>query len=264
MIAATRHSIVLLSNWLWVIWTVVPELLSRLSRGSKPGFLLFLLEPIVFICVFYALRGLLRQQTPNYGTSLFLFYASGFMPFFLFMRISSRMRRVKSTPNSLLPQASGLDVFLASAVLSTVINLAMTALLFYGMWLYGIDQARPVSIGDCIIPLALFVMLGIGVGMINNVISRFLPFWPNLYAILTRGLIFLSGVIIIVDLAPPFIREIAIINPLSHGIEWFRLGVYGRYPHNSLDRGYLVECSVIALFLGFIMDRAAIRYSSDR
>jgi capsular polysaccharide transport system permease protein len=264
MIAATRHSIELLSNWIWVIWTIVPELLSRLTRGSRAGFLLFLLEPIIMVCVFYALRGLLRQQTPDYGTSLFLFYASGFMPFYLFMRTSSRMRRIRSAPNSLLPNASGLDVFLAAAVLSTTINLVMTVLLFYGIWLYGIDQARPVSIVDCVIPLALFVILGMGVGMINNVISRFLPFWPTLYAILTRGLIFLSGVVIIVDLAPPYIRDIATINPLSHGIEWFRLGVYGRYPHNSLDRGYLVEWAVIALFLGFVMDRAAIRYSSDR
>ena len=100
--------------------------------------------------------------------------------------------------------------------------------------------------------------------MINNVINRFMSFWNRLFGILTRGMIFLSGVIMIVDLQPLWLRTWSIVNPLSHGIEWFRLGVYGRYPHNSLDKAYLIEWALVALFLGMVVDRAALRKLDKR
>jgi capsular polysaccharide transport system permease protein len=140
----------------------------------------------------------------------------------------------------------------------------MLILIFLGMWFYGIDDARPHSIVTCAVPVGLFIVLGFGIGMINNVICRFFPMWAMLYQILTRGLVFLSGVILIVDLSPLWLRKWIIANPLSHGIEWFRLGVYGNYPHNSLDRAYLVEWAIVALFLGFVLDRATMRKDGAR
>ena len=180
------------------------------------------------------------------------------------MRVSTRIRNVAFSPNSVLPGVSALDSYIATCVLDALLNLATTVLVFFGMWLYGIDQARPASIVECMIPLALFMVLGLGVGMINNVIGRHLPFWKTMYSAMTRGLLFLSGVIIIADLTPPWLREIVTTNPLSHGVEWFRLGVYGRYPHNLLDKAYLVKWALIALFLGFVIDRATIRWSERR
>jgi ABC-type polysaccharide/polyol phosphate export permease len=71
---------------------------------------------------------------------------------------------------------------------------------------------------------------------------------------------FMSGLFLIVDLQPLWLRRLSIINPLSHGIEWFRVGVYGeRYPHNSLDQFYLVEWAVVVFFLGLVIDRSALR-----
>jgi len=264
MIAAARNSWAAFSNWRLMIWVALPQLLSRQTRGSKVMFILALLEPLIIVSLLYAVRGLLKQNTPNYGTSLFLFYASGLLPFYLFMRVSTRTRTALSRPNSLLPGISSLDVYIATVLLVTLINITMTLVIFYGMWLYGIDQARPVSIVTCAIPMGLLIVMGFGVGMINNVIIRYFPSWSMIYRILTRGLIFLSGVMLIADLTPLWLRNIVILNPLAHAIEWFRLGVYGTYPHNTLDRAYLIEWAVIALFLGFVIDRAAMRRAEGR
>jgi capsular polysaccharide transport system permease protein len=259
MIASARRSWAAFSNWRLMIWVALPQLLSRQTRGSKVMFMVAVCEPLIVVTLLYAIRGLLKQNTPNYGTSLFLFYASGMLPFYLFMRVSTRTRTALSKPNSLLPGISALDVYIATVVLVVLINITMMIVIFYGMWLYGIDQARPVSIVTCAIPVGLLIVMGFGIGMINNVVNRFFPLWSLLYRILTRGLIFLSGVMLIVDLTPLWLRNIVIMNPLAHAIEWFRLGVYGTYPHNTLDRAYLIEWAVIALFLGFVVDRAAIR-----
>ncbi len=222
-------------------------------------FFVYLLEPLIIVCVFYTVRAFLKQATPNYGTSLFLFYATGFLPFYLFMRVSSRTRAAETGAYSFMPRASALDVYIATALLEALLNIVTTILVLYALWLAGIDDARPVSLVSCAIPTLLLFLLGMGVGMINNVINGFLPFWYVVYRISTRGLIFISGVIFIVDLSPPWLRDIMIVNPLSHAIEWYRLGVYGRYPHISLSRDYLVEFTLITLFLGFVLDRAALR-----
>ena len=227
-------------------------------------FMVSVLEPLIVISAFYAIRGVLKQNTPNYGTSLFLFYASGLLPYYVFMRISTRTRSAVGKPNNLLPGLSALDVYIATALLNAIIYISMLIMIFWGIWLYGIDDARPNSVVTCAAPVALFIMLGFGIGMINNVICRFVPLWGMLYQILTRGLVFLSGVILIVDLSPIWLRNWVVANPLSHGIEWFRLGIYGTYPHNSLDRSYLIEWAIIALFLGFVLDRATMRKESAR
>jgi capsular polysaccharide transport system permease protein len=264
MMAVARDSWTAFSNWALVIWISLPQLLSRFTRGSKMMFLLYLLEPLVFVAVVYAIRGVLKQNLPNYGTSLFLFYASGCMPYFLFVRISSRTRATKGVQNSLLPGTTALDAYIATAILDALLNIATTVLVFYCMWLSGINEAKPASIVVCAAPFALLLVLGLGIGMINSAIGDYLPFWPQLYGIMTRGLIFLSGVLFVVDLLPPWLRDVIVLNPVSHGVDWFRLGVYGRYPHNTLDKAYLIEWALIALFLGFVIDRATLRQPARR
>lgn len=259
MMAAALAYARAISSWRRAIWLSMIMLWGQYSRGSRIGFLFSLLEPLILICGLYIFRGMFKGNAANYGTSLFLFYASGFLPYYVFLRVSSRARSTSVGPRSRLPGVSSLDLYIAAVALNSLIWITMIVVIFLGMWLYGIERARPASIVDCTIPVLLFIALGTGVGMINNVVNRIFSFWNRVYGILTRGLVFLSGVIFIVDLQPLWMRAWSVANPLSHGIEWFRLGVYGQYPINSLDIPYLVEWALIVLFLGFIIDRGALR-----
>jgi len=264
MIAAVRDYAIAAANWRHMLWLALGQLLNRYSGNNKLAVFVTFLEPVAVITGLYVFRGLFKQNNPNYGTSLFLFYASGFMPFYVFFRISVRTRSSSTAPRSRLPGMTALDIYIATVALNALIWITVMVVLFLAMWLNGIDQARPVSIVECSTAILLFIVLGAGVGMINNVIVRFLPFWTWLYSVMTRGLVLLSGVIMIVDLTPPWLRAWSTVNPLSHGIEWFRLGLYGRYPHNTLDKAYLVEWALITLFLGFVLDRAALRQLDNK
>jgi capsular polysaccharide transport system permease protein len=70
---------------------------------------------------------------------------------------------------------------------------------------------------------------------------------------------FMSGVFYVVDLLTPSIRDVIVWNPLAHGIEWFRLGLYGRYLVHTLDREYLMGVAGIVLLVGITAHRATLR-----
>lgn len=251
---------VALSNWRRVIWLAMCQVFMSFSRRGTLGFLWMLAEPLVAVMVIYAIRGLLKMNTPNYGSSLFLFYATGFLPFYLFVILSSRARTAGGGFGGRLPGLSGLDAFIASILVYGLIWIIMIMAIFLGMWwLFGIREAGNVSLSVCAAPIGLLVLLAMGVGMINSAIMRYFAFWAVLYGVFTRGLVFMSGVMQIVDLQPLMFRQFSILNPLSHAIEWFRIGVWERYPHNSLDKDYLIMWVIVVLVLGIVVDRATLR-----
>ncbi len=260
MFSAIHNNVVAFSNWRRMTWLAVSQQLNNQTRGSKLAMILVLLEPLVLIAVLYFIRGYLRGGIPKYGPSLLLFLCSGILPFFMFVRISSRIRGSSTQPRSRLPGLSALDIYIATVTLNSIIWISMMIAIFVAMWLNGILQARPASIVDCAIPVILLILFGAGLGMINNAINRYLPLWNRFYAIFSRGLILTSGVMMIVDFYPFWLRKWVVLNPLSHAIEWFRVGVYGEhYPHIFMDTGYLITWTIVILFLGFIVDRAALR-----
>jgi len=251
---------VALSNWRRVIWLAMCQVFMSFSRRGRLGFLWALAEPLVAILAIYAIRGLLKLNTPNYGSSLFLFYASGFLPFYLFVVLSSRTRSAGGGLGNRLPGLSGLDAFIASILVYALIWVIMIMAIFLGMWwFFGIREAGNVDLAVCAAPLALLILLAMGVGMLNSAVIRYFPFWAVIYGILTRGLAFMSGVMQIVDLQPLMFRKFSILNPLSHAIEWFRIGIWESYPHNSLDKDYLIMWVIVVLVLGIVVDRATLR-----
>lgn len=234
------------------------QVLSSYGGAGRLSFIVSLLEPVFLILLLYVIRGVFKMGTTSFGTSLFLFMASGFLPFYLFLNISSRTRgggRITAR----IPGLTSLDVTIAIVVLNSIVWISVIVAIFLGMWLSGIDQARPDSIVASITALLLLIVMGMGIGMINNVIIRYFQLWSLIYRIATRGLVFLSGVLFIVDLEPLWLRAWSVTNPLTHGIIWFRVGIYGNFPHNSLDRAYLMEWAIVVLFLGIVLDRASLR-----
>jgi capsular polysaccharide transport system permease protein len=251
-------------SWSTIMTFLVAEQLNRRTKAGRLGLLLTIAEPFLLICSFYWIHTVLRGVIQQYGDSVFLFLASGLLPFYFFMRTSTTTRRDQQNVGRSLPRISSLDIFMASVAAQTMIWIPVIGAVFAGMWVYGIAQARPASIADCAAALLFLGMLGAGYGLINSVIGRFMPVWPRIMALATRGAIFVSGVIHIPDFYAPSIRPWLAWNPILHGVDWFRLGLYGRYPTLLLDQSYLVKSAIVLLFIGVVVDRATLRYGLGR
>jgi len=248
-----------LGSWLSVVGYLMIREFDQKFRGNRLSVVLAVAEPILLLSLMLALRSLLRTQFPAYGQSTVVFYSSGIFPFYTFMRLSYRTRRAKYDSSQRLPRVSVTALLIASSLGEVALSLSTMLAWFLGMWLYGLEEAAPHSIAECAKPILLLMTFGFGVGLINSALSRRFALWAFIYSRLTRGLMLLSGVFLVADQLPYFARSILVWNPLLHGIEWFRLGLYGTYPHHTLDRDYLMLCTGICLFIGVISYRATLR-----
>lgn len=252
-------------NWRTVIALLMAQYLNNKFRGTKLSVFFALFEPLMMVAVFYFLRSLLHVQFPAFGTSPIVFFAAGVLPFYLFMKISRVARRNVGGQNR-IPRIHGLDRMIASAATEALTIVVMLGLLFVGLYYIGfIEEARPRDIGTCFLACGFLMLLGFGAGLINAFIAAYFVSWRFIYRIFIRLLITLSGVFYVVDILPYKMRALVVWNPIAHGIEWFRVGLYGlRYPHSTLDVAYFVKFSIILLFVGLTLYQALNRREGER
>ncbi len=97
-----------------------------------------------------------------------------------------------------------------------------------------------------------------GFGLCNSAFTRYFHDWVVLIWIWgrimrrRRLLMLASGVFFIADLLPLAYRNVVVWNPLLHGIEWFRWGLYGNYPIMTLDIAYFLISAAGIFFIGIV------------
>lgn len=259
--STSKEFLVALRNWATVLGYLMLRHFDKKSTAGRFSVLLTFAEPFILLGSLFLIRTVIRTMIFIYGESLILFFASGVLPFYMFSRTAVYAKQTQLKPQQPLPRITAMDAFIAGSVVNAVIWVFAIAIAFWVLWLWGIDQARPVHIEQCLEALLLLFLVGTGVGLINSAIGRVFPFYFFIAGMAMRGIMFFSGVIHIAAFYRVSIREWLVWNPMMHGVEWFRLGLYGRYPTLALDRPYLIKCAIVLLFIGLVADRATLRYA---
>jgi capsular polysaccharide transport system permease protein len=244
---------------------VVCALLLRQMRGrSTFGYLWDVLGPVVHIVALTAILIVFDKRSNPLGQSLAQFLATGLIPYKMFTALSGRSHSVikKNTTLFALPIVKPIDTIFAKLFLEIATSLTVGLIVFTGLVLLDLSPLpiEPLLVAGGFCALALF---GMGVGMINAVISWVIPAWEKVYGLMTMPLFFMSGIWYIPDLLPEWLRNIIVWNPVLHGIEWVRSGFYANYGERTLDCGYLLSCGLATLFFGLAAERA-LRGRGDR
>lgn len=253
-----RKLVEAVADWVSIVAFVMVQEFDRRFSTSRFGAILALAEPVLLIAAITIFRAQFKGILPQFGTSTVLFVSSGVFPFYVFLRLSIRSRDTRYDAAHRLPRVSSTDTMVAGIVTEAALIFTALGGWFAGMWIYGLNAA-PEDPRACLLALGLLAVGGTGVGLVNAAISRRFQLWTYIYAIPGRALLVLSGAYYIVDLLPPFFRNVVVWNPLAHGIEWFRLGLYGNYPVITMDLDYFGTAMASALLLGIAAHRATIR-----
>jgi capsular polysaccharide transport system permease protein len=238
------------------IWLVLMLRDIRSRRGrSAESFLLSLAEPIGQLLVVYFVFSVLNRR-PGYGDSLLLFLLTGVLPYFQFTHVVGRIMGAIRVALPMLPlgAVSVIDVAIAQFVLETLIVVGVGALLLVVFWMLGIDEAVPRDLPRIVLAVLATGLVAFGVGVFNASLVVFFVAYRLIWTLIARSLIFFSSVFFVVDALTPELRDILWWNPLLHGVTWFRTGIYGDYPADTLSVAYLVGFGLVALLLGLSME----------
>lgn len=221
------------------------------TYGRSPGgYLWAVIEPVAAIAVL-AVAFQVVFHTPFLGTNFPLFFASGVLPFALATKISVNVARSLQFSKNLFeyPGVTWVDAVIARALLALLTDLATGIIIFAGLlWVY--DLRVIWSFDSILLTIVLATGLGTGIGMLNCFFFTRAPIYERLYAIATRPLMIVSGVMFPYETLPPEIQTYLWFNPLIHVVGIMRRGIYATYDAPYVSVVYVGLCALTTLGAG--------------
>jgi len=235
-----------------VLALILREMSTRYGR-TPGGYAWAVLEPLGAILVL-SLGFSLVMRTPPLGTSFILFYATGYMPFDLYQTLSNTVARAVNFSRPLLryPAVTWLDAVLARFLLNSLTGILVTLLLLTGILMVA-ETRTVLDLPPMVEAMALTMLLGLGMGMLNCVLMGLFPLWEMIWSIVTRPLFIASGVFFLYDTMPPLAQDILWYNPLMHITGLMRTGFYPTYTASYISHVYVVGVSLTLLAMGLIL-----------
>jgi capsular polysaccharide transport system permease protein len=226
---------------------VVRETGTKFGR-SYGGYLWAIGEPLGGIVLLTIAFGLALRKPPL-GSNFALFYATGVVPFMVFNNISRSVAAAVDSNRGLLryPVVTTLDAVFAKFVLDFLTMFVVAVLLYSGLILaYGLHVTLDPAAAA--LGFGLAALLGLGVGTMNCVLFGFFPTWRNVWNVLTRPLLIMSGLFYTFESLPVRIQEVLWYNPLIHAVGLMRAGFYGAY-----EAAYASPLYVLGLAFGLFV-----------
>jgi len=231
---------------------ILREMSTRYGR-TPGGYLWAILEPLAAIIVLSVAFSLV-MRTPPLGTSFLLFYASGYLPFDLYQTLSRVVSKAISFSRPLLlyPAVTWVDAVFARFLLNSLTGLLIAALLLGGILIVTENRAV-LDMMPVVTAMALAMILGLGVGILNCALIGLFPIWDVTWSIITRPLFIASGIFFLYDTMPPLAREILWYNPLIHIVGLMRTGFYPTYTAAYVNEVYVLAVALICMALGLML-----------
>ena len=231
--------------------------ISHRTAMSKFGMASAILEPLAQIVMLGLVLSIFNQGRPPLGTELFFFYATGVLPFYLFIHVVDHNLNIFADNQNLLqvPLINRLDLVFAVAIAELATGAATTFLVFGGFYLLGHGERTDNVIAAIGGYLAVW-LLALGIGLVLAVLNNQSRMVQRLWTTVQRALYFLSGIFFLAQQMPDWVRAILVWNPLLLCIEWFRTGFFPQYAPPWLDKLYVVAISGALLVTGLMLERA--------
>ena len=234
------------------------ETKTRFGRNQL-GYLWAVGQPVAYIAMFAGLYFLIGRLVPP-GMSVIAFLTTGFVPFSLFRETANRCVSAIGSNKGLLfyPQVRPLDLVLARAVLESATHVVVMAVLLGGMALYD-GLPRIESLLEVLAGLGLASALSFSLGLLCCGLNVYSPSIERLFPIVTRVFFWTSALFHPLESLPRKVRDIFLLNPLTHAIELVRDGWFPGYGARHVDVWYPMAWVLILLFFGLSLERTARR-----
>lgn len=221
------------------------------SYGRSPGgYVWAVVEPLASIAILAFVFSLYFRK-PSIGTSFVLFYATGLMPFTLFTTLSGRVAQAFAFSRQLLayPAVSFIDAILARVIV-TLLTQVMVGYIVFAAILTMVDTRSVPNLPLIIMSYLLAVLFGLGVGMVNAFLMTQFDVWKTVWAVATRPLFLMSGILFTYADLPRELQGPLWFNPLVHIVGTMRAGFYPTYQWDYVSFTYVLGVSLVLIMVG--------------
>lgn len=239
---------------------------TRHGQSFALGYIAAGVEPLVIVATIGVLFSAL-SRTPPYGHSLLLFLGTGVFPIYLFIHTSLRIRQPLNVlaHRNRFPIERPLDHLIVHAVIHIVSSAAVAALFFLGLyWFGGVEAAIPYDPLTAVAALATLFLLGLATGIFNAVLARVVPVWDVVWPAIARASLHFSGPYFVAAYLTPSHRYYFGLNPVMHGVNWFRRAFYPFYPQALTDPLYVLMVALVLFTLGLLFEAGTRRYLEEK
>ncbi len=237
------------------IWALMLREMSATYGRSPGGYVWAILEPVGAIAMFTLVLSVgLKIRHPGIGSNFPLFYATGWLPYALFMQTSNKVARSITFSRQLLryPAVTYIDAIASRFLLNLVTHLIVAYIIMAGIHIaFGLRlYLDPVP---ALAAICLAAVLGLGVGAMNCWLFHVVPIWDSLWSILTRPLFLLSTIIYTFEQVPRDWQWLVWFNPIVHFVGLMRRAFYPTYDAAWASPLYVLGFGMIPLAFGLVM-----------
>nr|WP_319947359.1 ABC transporter permease [uncultured Shimia sp.] len=228
------------------------EMATRYGR-SPGGYVWAIVEPLgVILILGFGMSLVIRN--PPLGTSFLLYYATGLVPFNLYQSLSNVISRSIHFSRALLyiPAITWLDAVLARLLLNTLTGILVGFVALCSIVLVT-DMHVSLRFSPILQAIALSILLGFSIGMLNCVLIGLFPTWAVVWSVVTRPLLLASGIFFNFEGLPQQLQTVLWYNPLMHITGLMRTGFYPMYTAQYVNQIYVIFVCLGTLSFGLIL-----------
>jgi capsular polysaccharide transport system permease protein len=244
---------------LQVVYALLLREMKTRFGANQLGYLWAILEPALWIGMFAGFYRIFGRLAPP-GMSVIAFLTTGIVPFSLFRDTTHRCMVAIEANKGLLfyPQVRPLDLVIARAVLEAATHVVVMGLFMGGLALYeGLPRIN--SMPETLLGLALASGLGSALGLVCCGLSVYSPTVERLFPTLIRLVFWLSALFHSVETLPTTVRDLLLLNPVTHIIELVRDGWFPGYGARHSSASYVLAWILVLAFVGLGLERTARR-----
>ncbi|MGR3608783.1 MAG: ABC transporter permease [Sulfitobacter sp.] len=242
---------------------ILREMASTYGR-SPGGYAWAILEPALGVTLMVVIFST-GFRSPPLGTNFAIYYASGLLPFIMFNSTAAKVQQSINYSRQLLayPRVTFMDALLARLFLN-ILTQAMVGVMIFSFILIVYDTRTILDIPRLLNAYAMAIGIGFGIGVLNCVFISRQAVWQNIWSVISRPLVFVSGVIFLHDRIPEPFSTWLEWNPLVHAIGEARKAFYYSYRGAYVDYSYPYFFALICTVLGLLFLRSYTRDFLER
>jgi capsular polysaccharide transport system permease protein len=242
-----------------IIALILREMATTYGR-SPGGYLWAVLEPAAGIALLTIVFST-GFRSPPLGVNFAIFYATGMIPFLMYLDISGKTAMSVLFSRQLLayPGVTYVDAIVARFILNTLTHLMVAYILFTGI-LLAFDTRTTLELDVIALAFAMTMALALGVGVMNCFLFSMFPVWQRVWAILNRPLFIISCIFFTFESVPQPYQDILWYLPTVHLVGTMRSAFYTGYDAAYASPLYVFGVSGVLMLIGLVFLR---RYHRD-